>query len=214
MGTTPRASFLGRARACTTWLTPMMRFSRTKARARKVSPSFPTCLTKRCFGIPRARALTTPKMVNAYALYGMELASTTKASTGAGSSSLASQASASAAPEVSTQELVKAVFCLSTDKPPWTFFQRSGHPSASAMGSGAELSTSWKFVRMFLVKRKRFHCTHFQTQLKFTSPTLTRNSLFQFWSAWIILVHMGVNQMLVDFGSGLALDGIDDSPEV
>jgi hypothetical protein len=57
-------------------------------------------------------------MVNAYALYGMELASTTKASTGAGSSSLASQASASAAPEVSTQELVKAVFCLSTDKPP------------------------------------------------------------------------------------------------
>ncbi|CAL1167297.1 unnamed protein product [Cladocopium goreaui] len=60
--------------------------------------------------------------VNAYALYGMELASTTKASTSTGSSSLASQAhgmldcgaTASAAPEVSAQELVIAV--LSHDR--------------------------------------------------------------------------------------------------
>ena len=108
----------------------MMRSFRTKARARKVSQSFPTCLNKRCFGIPRARVLYhsehrngfSKNPVNAYALYGMELASTTKASTSTGSSSLASQAhgmldcgaTASAAPEVSAQELVKAV--LSHDR--------------------------------------------------------------------------------------------------
>ena len=71
-------------------------------------------------------------------------------------------ATASAAPEVSAQELVKAV--LSHDRQATvTFSQRSGHTFASAMGSGAELGTNWKFVRMFLVKRKRFHCMHFKS---------------------------------------------------
>jgi len=125
--------------------------------------------------------------VNAYALYGMELASTTKASTGANSSSLASQAhgmldcgaTASAAPEVSAQELVKAV--LSHDRQATVNILSAQRPYFR-FGNGKWGRARYKLeiCSHVLVKRKRFHCMHFQIQLSFTSPTLTSHSLSPF----------------------------------
>ena len=126
--------------------------------------------------------------VNAYALYGMELASTTRASTGASSSSsLASQAhgmldcgaTASAAPEIAAQELVKAVLShdrqatvniLSAQRPYFRFGNGKWGRARYKLGICADVS----------VERKRFLCMHFQIQSNFINPISTRSNLFPF----------------------------------
>ena len=97
-GNYPKGKFSGKGKGMHYMIDPNDAFyPETKAKAKKVSQSFPTCLNRRCFGAQRARVLYHSKdgngkgfsknPVNAYALYGMELASTTKASIGASSSS-------------------------------------------------------------------------------------------------------------------------------
>ena len=158
--------------------------------------------------------------VNAYALYGMELASTTKASTGASSSSLASQAygmldcgaTASAAPEVSAQELVKAV--LSHDRQATVNILSAQRPNFR-FGNGKWGRARYKLDICSDVsgQKKTFSLYALPNPIEFYQPNFDKSQLVPIL---IGMDHLGAHgcQMLVGFGSGLAMDGVDDNPEV
>ena len=158
--------------------------------------------------------------MNSYALYGMELAPTTKTSTGASSSSLASKAhgildcgaTASAAPEVSAQELVKAG--LSHDRQA-TVNILSAQRSYSRFGNGKWGRARYKLEICSDVsgQKKTFSLHALPNPIEFYQPNFDKSQLVPIL---IGMDHLGPHgcQMLVDFGSGLAMDGVDDNPEV
>ena len=131
-GNYPKGKFSGKGKGMHYMIDPNDAFFQNKGKGKKGKSKFSHMSEQEMFWSSKGKSPYHSKdgngkgfsknPVNAYALYGMELASTTKASTSAGSSSLASPAhgmldcgaTASAAPEVSAQELVKAV--LSHDR--------------------------------------------------------------------------------------------------
>ena len=150
----------------------------------------------------------------------MELASTTKTSTGASSSSLASKAhgmldcgaTASAAPEVSAQELVKAG--LSHDRQA-TVNILSAQRSYFRFGNGKWGRARYKLEICSDVsgQKKTFSLHALPNPIEFYQPNFDKSQLVPIL---IGMDHLGAHgcQMLVDFGSGLAMDGVDDNPDV